>query len=121
MMFLLASVGILAIIFLLRRPNPDEPVFWCLIVPAVAANIGYRILSTRENRGYQERSDNWIEDVRKLVGDEDLRVTIERDPHFADYGLEEREQILCALRRHPRLQRTLDAALIETGLDVREG
>jgi len=121
MMCLLALVGILAIIFLLLRPKPDEPLFWCLIVPAVAANIGYRILSKREDRGYQVRADNWIEEVRKLVGDDDLNSTVERDPHFTDFGTQERKEILLALRRQPRSRRTLDSALIETGLDVREG
>jgi len=90
-----------------------------LIVPAVVANIGYVILSKQDDRGYQARTDNWIDEVRELVGDDDLNSTFEQDPHFADYGTDERELILRALRRQPRSRRSLNSASIETGLDVR--
>lgn len=120
-MCLLGLAGILFIIYLVLSPNPGEPLFWCLILPALAANFGYIVLSKRERRQYDQQTDEWIDEVRKLVGDEDLSSTIERDPHFADYGQEEREEILRALRSQPSLRRSLDAALRETGLDFRKG
>lgn len=120
MMALLSVVAVLATVFLVLRPNPNEALFWFLVIPAIAANLGYVILSRRTDREYQNEVGDWIEELRSLVGDDDLQATLERDPHFHDYGEEERTEILLALRRQPSSRRSPDSALIETGLDLRE-
>lgn len=119
-MVLLIMVGGIGIAFLLLRPEPNEALFWCIVVPGVAANMAYVILSRQIDSRYQNETDRWLDEIRELVGEDELLSTLERDPHFADYGKGERNHILVALRFQPEANRTLESILVDTALDLRK-
>ena len=118
LMVLILSAGILGIVFLVLRPSPSSATFWLLIIPAIAAILAFTVLSKREDRDYESENNHWFEQIRALVGEEDLNATLEQDPHLGDYGKKERQRIILALESMPKTKRSLRTAITNCGLDL---